>query len=191
MRTSAGEKEKLKEAMLSQALPHLKEVGTDGAPVDQIMKKLGLSSGALYSHFKSKDDFFSQVILRELDRLADDYQKNIKGADFIRSFIESYLSEKHILAVSRGCLFVALGNDLHRSSADAKALYEKKIERLLSLLSRGLPWGSAEERLAKMKFIFSSMVGALVLSRSMKTKETARSFLEITKNHLLQLLDPG
>ena len=67
MRISAEEKEKLREKILTEAIPFLKKTGSGGAPVDEIMKNVGLTSGALYSHFKSKEDFFVQVLLRELD----------------------------------------------------------------------------------------------------------------------------
>ena len=190
MRISREEKEQLKEKILVQALPALKQWGNSGAPVDKIMKHVGLTSGALYSHFKSKDDFFVQVVLHGLDaRIAHHKSEVLKyGAEALPRFVEYYLSAAHLKGVEQGCLFVALGTDLHRQKASMRALFEEKIETLFEVLAGSLPQGSEAERLKLVRFVFSSLVGSLILARSVKNEETAVELMLSNKKQLLKFL---
>lgn len=190
MRISAEEKEKLKEKILTEAIPFLKKTGSSGAPVDEIMKNVGLTSGALYSHFKSKEDFFVQVLLRELDNQREVHRQEIEkyGDKAFARFIERYLSDKHVSAVDKGCVFAALGADMHRQSAGIRAMYEEKIEALFATIAEGFSSGTPRERLAKARFAFSSMVGALTFARSMKSSEAASEILNTTKKQLLKMI---
>lgn len=190
MRISAEEKEKLREKILTEAIPFLKKTGSSGAPVDEIMKNVGLTSGALYSHFKSKEDFFVQVLLRELDFQRELHHQEIEkyGVQAFPKFIERYLSDKHVNAVGQGCVFAALGADMHRQKAGIRAMYEEKIEALFATIAEGLSSGSREEKLAKARFAFSAMVGAMTFARTLKTPEAAHEILSTTKNQLLKMI---
>ena len=76
---SAGRAGHLREKILDAAGPFLKRHGIDGAPVDKIMKEAGLTSGALYSHFKNKDDLCAQAVCRSLDAMLDGYEAVLAG----------------------------------------------------------------------------------------------------------------
>lgn len=190
MRVSPQERDRTREKILSETLASLKVSGRNGAPVDKIMKRLGLTSGALYSHFKSKEDLFAQVVLREIDRLIERHkvQINEHGTNAMVRYIDYYLSEKHIDSVERGCLFVALGSDLHRLKPSQRELIEYKINLLFSVLIDGLPEGVRSQQLSTARFVFSTLVGALVLARSMKTKSGKLALLKSTRQQLLKTI---
>lgn len=193
MRVSQKEKAQIKEKILVEALASLKVWGSNAAPVDKIMKRLGLTSGALYSHFKSKDDFFAQVILRELDRLIEMHSKHQAkyGTQTVTQFIEYYLDERHLDGVERGCMFVALGADLHRLRPSVREKVEQKMQSMFAALSEGLPHKKKTDRLAYAKFVFSSMVGALVMARSMKNEAVKKEMIKVTKQLLLTISQGG
>src|SRR5258708_12223023 len=75
---SAGRGGDLREKILDAAGPFLKCHGIDGAPVDEIMKEAGLTSGALYSHFKNKDDLCAQAVCRSLDAMLAAYRTVVR-----------------------------------------------------------------------------------------------------------------
>lgn len=193
MRVSQEAKAQIKEKILVEALASLKVWGQSAAPVDKIMKQLGLTSGALYSHFKSKDDLFAQVILRELQRLIDLHSQQHKkyGTQTATKFIEYYLDERHIDGVERGCMFVALGADIHRLKPSVRGLIEAKMELMFAAISEGLPHRRKVDRLKHAKFIFSSMVGALVMARAMKNDLVKAEMIRITKQLLLTITKDG
>jgi TetR/AcrR family transcriptional regulator, transcriptional repressor for nem operon len=189
VRVSQTEKAEIKEKILVETLTSLKMWGQSAAPVDKIMKRLGLTSGALYSHFKSKDDLIAQVILRELDRMTQFHLKQCAqhGCETVSRFIEYYMSDKHISEVERGCMFVAMGADLHRLKPAVREKIEEKLEAMFLTLSDGLPHKNKSERLKKVKFIFSTMLGTLVLARTMKSDQAKANILSATKQQLLNI----
>ncbi|MBL7558155.1 MAG: TetR/AcrR family transcriptional regulator [Bdellovibrionaceae bacterium] len=193
MRVSQEEKAQIKEKILVETLASLKVWGQNAAPVDKIMKRLGLTSGALYSHFKSKDDLIAQVILRELDRLIAQHSEQYKkyGSQTVAKFVEYYLDERHIDAVERGCVFVALGSDLHRLKPSVREMIEEKMQIIFTVMSSGLPHKRADERLKYAKFIFSSMVGTLVMARSMKNDDVKIDMIRTAKKMLLTISREG
>ena len=189
MRVTAEKKAEIKERILHESIPFLKKSGLNGAPVDQIMKHIGLTSGALYSHFESKDDLFAQALLKELDIIIAGHEERVKkqGAAALPSFIEYYLSNRHVQEVARGCVFVSLGADIHRQPQKIKAAYQKKVQGLLRIMAQSLP-GSGDHT-PFVSFVFSSLIGAVVLARSMSDTTAAQAFLIAAKQQLMSLVE--
>jgi AcrR family transcriptional regulator len=69
MKTKKGDKEKLRLTILEEAIAYFKVHGTGGAAIADLMKEVGLTTRALYSHFESKDDLFAQAVYYELEKL--------------------------------------------------------------------------------------------------------------------------
>ena len=111
------------------------------------------------------------------------------GRAALRMWVDEYLSEKHLVDVGHGCVFSALGTDMKRTSPDARERFERKMSEGFEILAGGLETGTLAERVAKIKFIFSSVLGAMVLARSGHTKEMSRSLLKTTQQHLHLMLD--
>lgn len=189
MRVTQEEKAQIREKILAETLVSLKVWGHSAAPVDKIMRRLGMTSGALYSHFKSKNDLFAQVVLRELDRLIGVHKEHLAkhGSNTMSKFIEYYLSDIHAETIERGCMFVALGSDLHRLKPSVREKVEQRMEATFKVFSEGLPHKNKTQRLEIAKYIFSSMIGALVLARSLKTESAKSEILKITKKQLLSI----
>src|SRR5437870_2258693 len=99
MRTKKGEKEKLRAVILDKAVSYFKKRGRGSASTDQIMKNAGLTKGALYSHFKSKEDLFAQAICRDLKHLEEVLQAIFREKEplALRFVIETHLSEKSLV----------------------------------------------------------------------------------------------
>jgi hypothetical protein len=75
VKTKKGEKERLRTVILDKAVQFLKRHGRVGSGTNQMMLYAGLTRGALYSHFKSKDDLFAQAICHDLSRLEETQAK--------------------------------------------------------------------------------------------------------------------
>ena len=66
MRYSANHKLETKEKLLQSSALSAKRSGFSTVGVDGLMKAIGLSGGAFYSHFSSKDELFASIVEREL-----------------------------------------------------------------------------------------------------------------------------
>ena len=80
MRYSASHKQETRERLLQSSAAQAKNEGFSTVGVDALMKAIGLSGGAFYSHFTSKDELFSSIVERELSqslaRLGGEGQQN-------------------------------------------------------------------------------------------------------------------
>src|SRR6185295_9837667 len=118
MKTKKGEKEKLRGVILDKAIQYLKRHGRAGSGTDPLMSYAGLTRGALYSHFKSKDDLFAQAVSYDLARLEENLARRFEeegSAAALRKMIEDHLSEESLTNVEASCAFTSLSSDMQRS----------------------------------------------------------------------------
>ncbi|MFL5814361.1 MAG: TetR/AcrR family transcriptional regulator [Bdellovibrionia bacterium] len=196
MKTKKGEKEKLRRTILDQAIAYFKKHGRSGSGTEDIMKRIGLTRGALYSHFKSKDDFFAQSVCHDLGQLEESlkarFQKDSTTA--LKSIIVDHLSEKSLVEIENSCAFTSLSSDMQRCKATHRALYEDYMIRIYDLFSKALqdqfPEDSPEENHDRALNLYSSLVGTLTMARTMKDPKRARNILESGKRLLIQSYVP-
>jgi TetR/AcrR family transcriptional regulator, transcriptional repressor for nem operon len=191
MRATKRDPKQVHEAILKAAAPFLKRHGTEGAPVDEIMKTAGLTSGALYSHFKNKEDLCTQAICSALDAMLDRYRTIVceRGREGLALIVSEYLTEAHADEVSRGCTFAALGSDMAKSTPRAKRAYEPHIQALVQIFVDGLGTGSEAERRAKAQHILSTMLGALTFARAMNDADARHELLSQVRSRVVRELD--
>ncbi len=176
--------------IIKAAAPFLKKRGT-GAPVDEIMKAAGLTSGAMYSQFKNKEDLCTRVICGALDAMLDRYRTLVRerrdqGLKFI---VAEYLSDGHLGGVANGCTFAALGADMAKATPRAKRAYESRIQALVQIFVDGLGAGSERQRQAKAQEVLSTMLGALTFARTMSNACAAKEFLSQVRARVLRELE--
>ena len=68
MRYSKGHKQATRQRILEAAGRRFKQDGIDGAGVATLMSDAGLTNGAFYAHFESKDDLVANVLADQRTR---------------------------------------------------------------------------------------------------------------------------
>src|SRR5579862_8217694 len=196
MKTKKGEKERLRTVILDKAVQFLKRHGRVGSGTNQMMKYAGLTRGALYSHFRSKDDLFAQAICHDLSRLEEILAQRFRdeGSAALTRMIEDHLSERSLTDVEESCAFTSLSSDMQRCRPAHRALYENYMVRIYALFANALkdqfPGDSPEENQAKATNLYSGLVGTLTMARTMKDLKRAREILESGKRFLSATLVP-
>ncbi|HCS45381.1 MAG TPA: TetR family transcriptional regulator [Pseudomonas sp.] len=170
MRYSASHKLETKEKLLQSSSESAKQSGFSTVGVDGLMKAIGLSGGAFYSHFSSKDELFASIVERELGQSLARL-----GADQDRGKLERclkhYLSMAHVEHPGSGCALPALGAEIARSDIATRQQAEHWICRLQQSWARIL--GSDSLAWA----ILSQCVGALVVARMLASPDIQRTVL--------------
>jgi TetR/AcrR family transcriptional regulator, transcriptional repressor for nem operon len=179
--------------ILLAAASFLKAHGTEGAPVDKIMKAAGLTSGALYSQFKNKDDLCMQAICTALDAMLDSYRTIVReqGRRGLEHIVAEYLSKGHASEVAGGCAFAALGSDMAKASPRAKRAYEERIHAFVEIFVEGLGSGSEKLRRARAQHILSTMLGAMTFARAMDDADAAGEFLAHVRARAVRDIEEG
>jgi TetR/AcrR family transcriptional repressor of nem operon len=180
MRVSRIQAAENRETVINVASRLFRERGFDGIGVKDLMENAGLTQGAFYKQFASKEDLAAQASRRALEsasgRLAAAADANPK--DPLGAVIALYLSMGHREERMDGCPVVALGSDAARQSADVKASFEAGIKKYLELLGRWIGETDGEDSTDEAMVILSTMVGAMVLSRAVNNKRLSKRFLQ-------------
>ena len=192
MKTKKGEKEKLRVTILEKAIAYFKVHGTDGTGIADLMKDVGLTTGALYSHFESKDDLFAQAIYHELEklefRLFQIFRREGKHA--LQSMIEQYFAEDTFLEIGDGCVFTSLSTDMQRAAPEYRKRFEDYTVRIYELFSDAIheqfPMLSKEECHEKGLFLYSGLVGTMSMARTVKDVNLAYQVLAAGRKALIE-----
>ena len=189
MRVSRDQAEKNRQTVINVASQLFREHGFDGIGLKDLMEAAGLTQGAFYKQFASKDDLAAQAserafesAIRELSVAAEANPKDPLGA-----VIALYLSMEHREERGDGCPVVALGADAARQGPDVKASFEAWIRKYLEMLGPWLGESDGEDSTDRAMAVLSTMVGAMVLSRAVNNKRLAKRFLQAGAKSLMRL----
>jgi TetR/AcrR family transcriptional repressor of nem operon len=168
MRYSPEHKAQNHENILSVAARSFRERGGDDSGIGTVMKKVGLTKGGFYRHFKSKDDLFAEAVARALDETGRGMVEVAKSApegQALRAIIERYLSAGHANSLGTGCVRAALGPELARKPLSVRKRVETSLEAYRERVLPFIPGQTREEKRAKCRLLFPSMAGVLMMIR--------------------------
>ena len=179
MRVSRAQAAKNRETVIDVASRLFREYGFDGIGLKDLMEAAGLTQGAFYKQFASKEDLAAQASLRALESATRRWSAaaTANSQDPLGAALAFYLSKRHREEKAEGCPIVALGSDAARQGAHVKASFEAGIKAHLELLGRLISAANHTKRDSKAMTILSTMVGALTLARVVNDPGLARRFL--------------
>ena len=147
MRVSRVQAAENRQAVINVASRLFRERGFDGIGLKDLMQGAGLTQGAFYKQFASKEDLVAQASRRALESAIRRWSAAAAAnpEDPLGAVIAFYLSMEHRAERMDGCPIVALGSDAARQGADVKASFEAGIREHLELLSRWIGDADGEE----------------------------------------------
>jgi TetR/AcrR family transcriptional repressor of nem operon len=162
------------ERIVKEASRLFRERGFENVSVGEVMKAAGLTHGAFYAHFGSKEELQSAAVAYgqevSLGRLQRSKGKTTKG-----SFADRYLSRRHRDNPGDGCTMAALAQEVARSTPELKAAFEQGLENILS--AEG---GNRKEAI----FRAAAMMGGVVLARAVQDPRLSDEILESVRKKL-------
>lgn len=180
MRVSRIQAAENRQTVINVASRLFREHGFDGIGLKDLMKGAGLTQGAFYKQFASKEDLAAQASRRAFESASRRWSAAVEAnpEDPLGAVLAFYLSMDHREEKMDGCPIVALGPDAARQSSDVRAPFEAGIRAHLELLGRLIGGTEGEERDGKAMAILSTMVGAVLLSRTVNDKRLSKRFLQ-------------
>ena len=107
--------------------------GYAGTNIDDIMLAAGLTRGAFYAHFKSKDELFALVIGSGQGLLWKMRAKDAKVLDVL----DAYLAKDDLAANAQDCTIAALPGDVARAPLPAQLAFANVLHAVVGELARG------------------------------------------------------
>ena len=168
MRYTAEHKARSHENIVHVAARTFREQGSDASGIGTVMKKVGLTKGGFYRHFKSKDDLFVEAVARAFEEMGTGMEKAARSAPAgraLEAIIERYLSMGHASSPGSGCVLSALAPEFARKPVSVRRRIEALQEAYRELLLPFVPGKTREEKLERHRVLFSSMAGVLMMAR--------------------------
>ncbi|QND68625.1 TetR/AcrR family transcriptional regulator [Mesorhizobium loti] len=186
MRVSRSQAAENRETVINVASRLFRERGFDGIGLKDLMKGAGLTQGAFYKQFESKEDLAAQASRRAMESATHRWSAATAANPEhpLEAVISFYLSMGHRGERMDGCPIVALGSDAARQGQDVKASFEAGINEHLEILGRFIAEANGEQSDRKAMAILSTMVGAALLSRVVNDPDLAQAFLDAASDQV-------
>lgn len=180
MRVSKQAAAENRQRILTAAARLFREQGIGGAGVDAITEAAGLTHGAFYSQFGSKESVVMEALRLALDQSNELWAQSAGATDrrrALEAIIDGYLSPRHRNSLGKGCAVAALGSDLARQPKRVRAVFTKRFEEGLEVLASLVPAKAGADRRDVAIQLFSAMLGALILARAVDDGSLSRRIL--------------
>ena len=149
MRYSKEHKRESRDRIVEAARFLFRQRGFDGASIDQVMNEAGLTRGAFYAHFDSKDDLIRDVLEIEAGlvgalRMAAETDEPLMAA---RTAFGSYLAPANRADTVGGCPLVAHPGDAIRGDSIRRDGYTARLQALVESVESCVGDGSSDDAL--------------------------------------------
>jgi TetR/AcrR family transcriptional repressor of nem operon len=104
--------------------------GYAGTNIDDIMLAAGLTRGAFYAHFRSKDELFTESVVA-----GTGLRTRLRGGD-PAAVLKAYLDKAELAATGQGCILAALPSDISRAPLIARLAYANLLHATIAELAR-------------------------------------------------------
>ncbi|MBY3381809.1 TetR/AcrR family transcriptional regulator [Rhizobium laguerreae] len=179
MRVSRAQAEQNRETVINVASRLFREHGFDGIGLKDLMKGAGLTQGAFYKQFSSKDDLAALASRRAMESATRRWSTAAaRSSDPLEAVMEFYLSKDHRGEKADGCPLVALGADAARQNEEVRRPFEDGIRAHFEVLDELMDEAKSSNPSGKAMAILSMMVGAVTLSRLVEEESLSQGILD-------------
>jgi TetR/AcrR family transcriptional repressor of nem operon len=189
MRYSKDHKQATRRRILDAAGRRFKQDGIDGAGVATVMSDAGLTNGAFYAHFNSKEDLVANVLADQLRDQRQSFEDQPSDGAGLEAFVRSYLSAEHRDQSAEGCPSAALLDEIARRPSGTREVFTDEVMGVIGDIASRLDPAVAEAARADALTVFGLMVGTLQLARTLTDRDLSDQLLAQGRETALKLLD--
>jgi len=155
-------------ALLEAAGRLFRERGIDGVGVAEISKKAGLTHGALYAQFPSKEALAAEAFASALKGGSEQITADREGRPAtLTDFLDWYLSFDHRDDLATGCPMSASASEVGRQDKVVSESFTEGFEQLVAQMERGLGASPVKaENRERALAMMAAMIGGVAASRA-------------------------
>jgi TetR/AcrR family transcriptional regulator, transcriptional repressor for nem operon len=155
-------------ALIKTAARLFRERGIDGVGVAEISKAAGLTHGALYAQFPSKQALAAEALAHGLARShASMTAPKRQGAPTLSDHLDLYLSLDHRDSLAEGCAMAASASEIARQDEAVSARFAEGFEQMVGVVQATLePTTLRADDRARALTIAAAMIGGVAIARA-------------------------
>jgi TetR/AcrR family transcriptional regulator, transcriptional repressor for nem operon len=189
MRYGKDHKQATRRRILEAAGRRFKQDGIDGAGVAAVMSDAGLTNGAFYAHFTSKEDLVANVLADQLRAQRQSLDSQPSDRAGLEAFVRSYLSPQHRDQCADGCPSAALLDEIARRPAATRQIFTDELMGVIDDIASRLDPTDVDAARTDALTVFGLMVGTLQLARALTDRDLSDQLLARGVETALKLLD--
>jgi TetR/AcrR family transcriptional regulator, transcriptional repressor for nem operon len=185
--TRAEGKQESLNKILDAAARRIREEGIDGAAIVPVMRDAGLTHGAFYSHFTSKEDLANAAFSRAITTGRSQWIKPRRGESWrerLTGLAKRYLTTAHRDDLATSCGFASLSSDAAHASGEFRACYEHELRGSLAAICDG-----DDDRLEDAIALMMVCVGGMALARAVADPKFSDRILRVARRTAAKLAD--
>jgi len=180
-------KEETRRRMIESAGRRFKSDGIDGSGIATLVADAGLTNGAFYGHFASKDDLVASVVAQQLADQVDQVNALPAGLESVVAFLGEYLSPAHRDDQAGGCPSAALLDEIGRCDVATREAYTEGARVMIEAIARHLDDVDAPLAQERAIGLFTLLVGSLQLARAVTDPELSDRVLAAAYTNALTI----
>ena len=181
MTISATRKAAIRAEIVEHAARLFRLRGHAGTNIDDIMLAAGLTRGAFYAHFTSKEALFAEIV-----RMGHGLLPKLRAGNRTETVLDEYLDREALAATAQGCVLAALAGDVARAPLAARLAYANVLHGVIGELAAGRR--RALDADATAAAILA--IGAVVLARASGDPRLSDWLLRCARGTARTLLKP-
>ena len=191
MKVTREQAKRNRERVVETAARLFRERGFEGVGVADLMKCAGLTHGGFYAQFDSKEHLMAEACEQALEESEHKWREALEQAPKrpLAAIASYYLSRKHRDNPGTGCVVAALSPEAARQGPIVRAALTEATKRFLEILGQMVPGLSAKARRRRALTSLASLVGAVVLARTVSQASLSEEILDAVQAQLAELDD--
>jgi TetR/AcrR family transcriptional repressor of nem operon len=155
------------------------------------MRDAGLTHGAFYAHFASKEDLVAAALGHAGERFCESLDAATAGSEGAERFSRmgaAYMSREHLRHDGVGCPIAAVGPEAARMEGPPREAIAQAVEKAVQMVEEALvgAFGPDESRRDEAIATLATSVGAVVLARACGNPAEADRILAACRNALAE-----
>lgn len=190
MKITKKKLEQNRQDLLNAASHVFRERGINGVGIADVCKKAVLTHGALYAHFRSKEELAAAALADSLMKrdlkISERFgQKKIA----LKDYLDFYLSTSHRDNIDTGCSMPPAVSEVPRHGRPLSESFATGFLGLVGRIEGSLRFTTDEDRRRRALVIVSAMIGSLATARATALFDPKLSdeILSATRELLLKL----
>jgi TetR/AcrR family transcriptional regulator, transcriptional repressor for nem operon len=164
-----------------------KSQGIEATGVAAIMAASGLTHGAFYRHFSSKEELVAEAVAMSLEQLVlQSGQAVDAGPRAALNRALEYLSPLNRDDAEHSCTFATTASELARAGEKTRHIASEAFKRALEGLAPFLSVPGNGDRTAAAISVLTNMIGALTMARLVDDPVLSDRILAVTRERLTQ-----
>src|SRR5689334_301284 len=174
-----------RDRIVATAAALFRERGFDGVSVAEIAAGAGLTHGAFYGYFASKDALAAEATTHAMGKSAERWNTLLSDrARGITALADHYLSASHRDHPATGCAIAAVGSDVRRQRVATRKAFSDGMMREVDVLASYLP-GRPEQRRRSAIAMVAQLVGGMIMARAAGKTAVSEEILTAVHHHIV------